>query len=74
MPACEIEFQRKRLFVERLYKELQTVQEFRFKFTLRKITFVIGLLGIGSMKLTNAGYDIDLSPVLLLSPLVAVLI
>jgi uncharacterized membrane protein YjjP (DUF1212 family) len=74
MPESEIteEFQSRRLFTERLYKELQTVEEFRFKFSTMKITFVIGLLGIGAVKL-KVGHNIDLSPALLLAPLVAVL-
>jgi hypothetical protein len=72
MPESEIEFQREKLFMERLYKQLQTVEEFRFKFTITKITFVIGLLGIGTMKL-NIGRDVDLSAALYLAPLVAVL-
>lgn len=74
MPESEIseEFHSRKVFTERIYKELQTVQEYRFKFSTMKITFVIGLLGIGAMKL-NIGKDIDLSPALYLAPLVAVL-
>jgi len=58
-------------FEDRLYKELQTVEQFRFKFSMAKIAFVTGLLGIGSVKLTTSG--IDASRVLYLAPLVAVL-
>jgi hypothetical protein len=63
-------FEKTKLFMERIYKELQTVQEFRFKFTITKITFVSGLLGIGAMRLANS---VDLSLTLWLAPLVAVL-
>jgi hypothetical protein len=72
MPHPEIELQRERLFIERLYKQLQMVEEFRFKFTITKITFVIGLLGIGTIRLKTS-QDIELFPALLLAPLVAVL-
>ncbi len=58
-------------FKDRLYKELQTVEEFRFKFSMAKIAFVTTLLGIGSVKL--AGNSPDASRVLYLAPLVAVL-
>ncbi len=56
------------LFTERLYKQLQTVEEFRFKFSTMKIIFVSGLLGIGWKGITS-----DFSAALLLAPLVAVL-
>jgi len=60
-------------FEDRIYQELQTVQQFRFKLSLAKISFVSGLLGIGAMKLTSTGNN-DLSQlVLYLVPLVAVL-
>ena len=60
-------------FEDRLYKELQTVQQFRFKLSLAKISFVSGLLGVGAMKLTGK-VENDLSQlVLYLVPLVAVL-
>jgi len=75
MPDPEIEFQRKKLFTERLYRQLETVEEFRFKFTITKITFVVGLLGIGAMGrvIQPTSLNIDPSPALLLAPLVAVL-
>ncbi len=56
-------------FVDRLYKELQTVQEFRFKFSMAKIAFVSGLLGVGAIKLDGP----NLTAAWYLAPLVAVL-
>jgi hypothetical protein len=72
MPETE-EFQTKKLFTERIYKQLQTVEEYRFKFSTMKIAFVTGLLGIGSMKLTIHGNTVTLYLALLLAPFVAVL-
>jgi hypothetical protein len=75
---CENEesgrLQERKVFMERIYKELQTVEEFRFKFSTMKIFFVAGLLGIGAagLKLNNT-HEINLYPVVYFAPLVAIL-
>ena len=40
-------------FIDRIYKELVQTQERRQKLEILKITFVVGLLGFGGLKLSN---------------------
>lgn len=67
----EAQAQADALFAGKLREEIEQGQARRHEYSLRKMGFSTGLLGVGALSVPFSGGQLDLSPLLWLVPLVA---